>query len=327
VSPGSTRPGPQADGAVVGTESDVLAAALRAVGRTRALGMHYYGHLLGITTRRPENGRPVPHLAPDPAVVPHVAPPVVLAAIADLALGSAVRAKLGAGRRLGTVTLDLHHLGPLVQPPVTTEAGTVWVDPDAGQAAVRCDLTDGRGRLVGAGQAWFMALPVPEGRTLPLLPWERDPVPNVEPATEADLDDRERAAVEGTLRAAERARERGTSVGEELTAPTWAPDAADQTARGTLRVGPELTNRVGHVQGGALYGIGLAAAAQAVGPGMVAAEGHVQFLRPADGELLVAEATALRRGRTAAFAEATLSVDGRPVVVGRYAFRPPAGCV
>jgi acyl-coenzyme A thioesterase PaaI-like protein len=281
--------------------------------------MHYYGHLLGVTTRRPEGGRACPHLAPDPAITPGALPPVGLAAIADLALGSALRARLGAGRRLGTVSLTLHHMGTDVRPPVTADAHTVWVESDPGEGVMRCDLTDATGRTVGAGQAWFMALPVPEGRQLPLLPWEREGEPEIEPVTEAGLDERERTAVDETLRAAERARERGTSVGEELTAPTWDADGA---ARGVLRLGPSITNRVGHVQGGALYGIGLAAAAQAVGEGMAVADGHLQFLRPADGGELVAEGVLLRWGRGAAFAESRLTVDGRLTAVGSYAFQP-----
>jgi acyl-coenzyme A thioesterase PaaI-like protein len=296
-------------------QPEILDAALRAVARTRALGMHYYGHLLGITTRRPAHGRACPHLAPDPAVTPGALPPVGLAAVADLALGSALRARLGAGRRLGTVSLTLHHMGTDVRPPVTADADTVWFEP--GEGVMRCDLTDATGRMVGAGQAWFMALPVPEGGQLPLLPWEREGEPEIPPVTEADLDERERTAVDETLRAAERARQNGTSVGEELTAPTW-----DDGARGVLRLGPSITNRVGHVQGGALYGIGLAAAARAVGEGMAVADGHLQFLRPADGGELVAEGTLLRRGRGAAFAESVLTVEGRVTAVGRYAFRP-----
>jgi acyl-coenzyme A thioesterase PaaI-like protein len=107
----------------------------------------------------------------------------------------------------------------------------------------------------------------------------------------------------------------------ELTAPTWT-DAAEGNARGTLRIGPEITNRVGHVQGGAVYGIALAAATRAVGAGLEVAEGHVQFLWPADGEVLTAVASTTRLGRGAAFAEATLTVGDRPVAAGRFAFRP-----
>jgi acyl-coenzyme A thioesterase PaaI-like protein len=320
VSSGNARPATPSD-----SGDAVLVAALRAVARTRALGMHYYGHLLGIASSRPDEGRPRPHLDPDPAVIPDVVPPVALAAIADLAVGSAVRAALGAGRRLGTVSLTLHHIGSSARAPVRADPTLLWADTDTGDGLARCDLRDARGELVGAAQGWFLALPVPDGRQLPPLPWERESAPTIEALAEADLDERERAAVTATLRAHERARERGTSTGEELTSPVWSESAAEGSAQGTLQVGPEVTNRVGHVQGGALYGIALAAAARAVGPGMEVAEGHYQFVRPADGERIVVDGAVLRRGRAAAFAEASLSVEGRRVGVARFAFRPPLG--
>jgi acyl-coenzyme A thioesterase PaaI-like protein len=298
---------------------DVDAAAVGAVARTRALGMHFYGHVLGVTTA-PE-GPPRPHLSPHPAVTPGVVPPVSLAAVADLAMGSAVRAALGPGRRLGTVSMTLHHTHPGVTAPVATDAGVVWLAPDQSQAVTRCDLTDGAGRLVGVAQGWFMALPAPDGVRLRLLPWERDGAPHIGSLSTDDLDPGERDAVAATVEAGRRAAARGTSVSEELTEPTWT-DAAPDAAHGTLALGPAITNRVGHVQGGALYGIALAAARQAAGPGLEVAEGSVRFLRPGDGEVLTAEATVSRRGRAAVFAEACLTVDGRTVVTGSFAFRP-----
>ncbi|MFP5370927.1 MAG: acyl-CoA thioesterase domain-containing protein, partial [Actinomycetes bacterium] len=266
-------------------------------------------------------GPPAPYLAPDPAVTPGLVPPVSVAVAADLAMGSAVRAAVGAGRRLGTTSMTLHHLSPAVTAPVRTHASVVWLDADRRNGLARADLTDGSGTLVGAAQGWFMALPAPEGVTLRLLPWELPELPAVPDLAREDLRDDERAAVEATLRAAERARAHGTSVSAELTALGW-DDAAEGSARGSLRIGPELGNRVGHVQGGALYGIGLAAAARAVGAGFEPADGHWQFLRPGDGELLVAEAAVRRLGRRAAFASVHLTIDGTPVGAGSFAFRP-----
>src|SRR4051794_12465162 len=152
--------------------ADVTAAAVDAVARTRALGMHYYGHLLGVTTS-PGDGAPVPYLSPDPAVTPGVVPPVSLATVADLAMGSAVRAALSPGRRLGTVSMTLHHTSPAPTAPISTAASVVWMAPDESQAVPRCDLTDAAGHLVGVAQGWFMALPAPPGVELRLLPWER----------------------------------------------------------------------------------------------------------------------------------------------------------
>jgi acyl-coenzyme A thioesterase PaaI-like protein len=310
-------------------EPDIGASAIAAVARTRAQGMHFYGQILGITTRPPDGGPSGPQLVPDPAVTPGPVPPVALAAVADLAMGSAVRAAMGPGRRLGTVTMTLHHIAPVVTAPVVPTARVVWLDEKQRHALARVDCIDASGALVAAGQGWFMALPVPERVALRLLPWELDTLPPAGPLAPDELEPDERSAVEATLRAAERARERGTSVSAELTALCWDDDVPADNARGSLRIGPALTNRVGHVQGGALYGIGLAAAARAISTGgnggdtpPTPAEGSWQFLTPADGDDLVVEATVGRVGRGAAFASATLSVDGRAVGNGQFAFRP-----
>jgi acyl-coenzyme A thioesterase PaaI-like protein len=303
-------------------EPDIGASAMAAVARTRAQGLHYYGQILGITARPADAGPPGPHLAPDRCITPGPVPPVALAAVADLAMGSAVRAAVGAGRRLGTISMALHHLAAVVTAPVRPEASLVWLDADQRNGLARADLTDATGALVGAAQGWFMALPAPEGMTMRLLPWELDELPPAPDLAPGDLRETERGAVDATLRAAERARARGTSVSAELTALTWEDDAPEGRARGSLRIGPELTNRVAHVQGGALYGIGLAAAAHAVGSDFEPADGHWQFLRPGDGEVLVAEASVSRLGRGAAFASVRLTADGSPVGGGPVAVRP-----
>lgn len=302
---------------------DIEASAIAAVARVRAQGMHFYGQILGIVPAEPGGGPGGPHLAPDRVVVPGPVPPVALAAVADLAMGSAVRAAVGPGRRLGTVSMTLHHTAPVVRAPVAPAARVVWLDEEQRHAVARVECTDASGALVAVGQGWFMALPAPDGVPLRLLPWELGELPPVAPLTADDLEPDERAAVEATVRAAGRARTRGTSVAEELTAPDWATGLPEGSARGTLRIGPELANRVGHLQGGALYGLGLAAAARALGdPELEPADGSWQFLRPGDGAELVVEATVTRRGRGAAFATVTLTVDGRDVGAGQFAFRP-----
>ena len=127
--------------------------------------------------------------------------------------------------------------------------------------------------------------------------------------------------MESALAAGQRARERGTSISEELLHFRWE-DAPEWHASGELTNGPELANRVGHIQGGALYGAAASAAARALGaPLDTLVDGHYQFLRVADGALLRGEARVLRRGRLAAFVESRLSVDGKAVGFGLFSFR------
>lgn len=295
--------------------------ALGAVARTRALGLHVWGHLLGIEGERVPDGEGggggggvggggvVLRMPAAGAPLPAVA----VASLADLALGSAVRARIGAGRRLGTTSLSVQHVDPRPRGPLVARGLAAHVDEAQGHA--RCEVTDAAGGLVALATGWFFALPVPEGRRLQPLPWERDDA-RVSAVRPEDLDERERGAVAAAVAAEDRAAAAATAVADELLGLRFE-DAGHDRARGELAVGLHVTNRVGHVQGGALYGVAARAAEAAAGDGLVVVDGQLQLLRPADGDVLVAEAEVLRRGRRATFAAARLSVDGRLVAVAQ----------
>ncbi|MCC6174240.1 MAG: hypothetical protein IT305_02955 [Chloroflexi bacterium] len=301
----------------------ILVRALRAVGRTRALGLHFYGHFIGMGLPGDDhatNGAARLSLEgePDGVGAAHVSP-VAVATLADLALGAAVRSLVAPGARLGTATLAIQHPDVPIRGPVFAEAGAHPVAGD--QKNVRCSLVTPTGRIVGYAQGWFAALPSPHGRPLGLMPWERrETVPVAVPAL-ADLDEREAAAVAAARAAGERAQRRGTAVSEEMLHFEWQPSDGGRS-HGTLAIGPEIGNRVGHIQGGALYGAAALAATRALGvPSLALVDGAYQFLRPADGATLIGEGTVLRRGRSAAFVEARLSVDERLVGTGLFSFR------
>jgi acyl-coenzyme A thioesterase PaaI-like protein len=156
---------------------------------------------------------------------------------------------------------------------------------------------------------------------LQLLPWEIETLPPVPSLTPDELEPAE-AQFLATVRAAHaRAQAAGTAVEDELLHFTWHPSNPDR-AHGELTIGPELGNRVGHLQGGALYATGARVASQALDDGGWAlAEGSYQFLRPGDGHRLIVRAEVLRRGRTVAFVQAYLSVDEVLIGAGMYTFR------
>jgi acyl-coenzyme A thioesterase PaaI-like protein len=302
------------------TNDPVLDRALLAVGRTRALGLHFYGNFVGIggaptplgTSRLTIDGEPPGIGAPGVSAV-------ALATVADLAIGSAIRSHLEVGARMATATLSIQHPIVPVDGPVT---GIGDAEDTAGdQKSGRCVLLAPNGRPVGYAQGWFAALPPPAGWVQRPLPWEWASPPTFDvPAREA-LDAPEESALVAALAAGDRARRRGTSISEELLHFRWHP-AVEGKAAGELTNGPELANRVGHIQGGALYAAAAIVAAQALGAPLTRlVDGHYQFLRIADGALLHGEASVLRRGRLASFVEAQLSVDGKAVGYGLFSFR------
>jgi acyl-coenzyme A thioesterase PaaI-like protein len=298
----------------------VLERALLAIGRTRALGLHFYGNFVGIgggpaprgTARLTIDGEPPGVGAPGVSAV-------ALATVADLAVGSAIRSHFAVGARMATATLSIQHPIAPVMGPITGRGDAE--EATAEQCSGRCVLTGPDGRAVGYAQGWFAALPPPPGWVQRPLPWEWDVLPTIEVPTLSQLDESEAVAVTAARAAGQRASQRGTSISEELLHFRWRP-TDDGHAAGVLTNGPELANRVGHIQGGALYGAAAIVAAQALGAPLThLVDGHYQFLRIADGALLHGEASVLRRGRLASFVEAHLSVDGKPVGYGLFSFR------
>jgi acyl-coenzyme A thioesterase PaaI-like protein len=315
----SSAAAPDTSGGAAPVDDPVLERALLAVGRTRALGLHFYGNFVGIgggapvgTARLSIDGEPPGIGAPGVSAV-------ALATVADLAIGSAIRSHLEKGARMATATLAIQHPVEPVPGPVVGFGQAE--DATGEQRSGRCLLSGPDGRPVGYAQGWFAALPPPEGWVQRPLPWEHDTPPPIAVPTLAELDEDEAAAVAAARAAGDRARARGTSISEELLNFRWQPTGQGH-ASGEFSNGPELANRVGHIQGGALYGAAAIVAARALGdPLAMLVDGSYQFLRIADGALLHGEATVLRRGRLAAFVEARLSVDGTLVGVGLFSFR------
>lgn len=299
----------------------MLDRALLAVARTRARGLHFYGHFLGIGGTYPRDGHAILGLVGEPSGIGSpVCSDVAVATLADLSLGAAIRSCLRPGERLGTVTLSIQHLAAGASGPLQAETDNVTLSQGHGSA--HCTVTRGDA-VIAHAQGRFAALPAPDDREWKLMPWEQEPLTHPAIPTLDELDPDEQRAVEASLRAGERAQQRGTAVSHEMLGFTWE-DAGVGRSRGTLTIGPELSNRVGHVQGGALYGAAAVAAAQAVGdPSAELADGHYQFLRPGDGHTLTTEATVTRRGRTIAYVESRVIVDGRLTGHGLFSLRFP----
>src|SRR5438105_7552502 len=128
--------------------------SLRAIARTRALGLHFYGHFLGIDGPLPTPGDARLTLEGEPAGVGQGAPSIsALATLADLTLGSAVRSRLTPGTLLATATLSLQLLTLDAPGPIRAEASAP-VQADASQGLARGALLGPHGPI-GHAQAWF----------------------------------------------------------------------------------------------------------------------------------------------------------------------------
>lgn len=297
------------------SDEDARRRALDAVSRTRVHGMHLLGHFAGVEGEPAAEGSARLSLRArgEPATSL-----VAYSAFADLVLGSAIRSYVGAGARLGTVTLNLQHMLPSAAGVIV---GLGVAAPPQGGFGTSCATYYCGDDVVGFGQASSMALPAPPGREPQLLPWERQALAPVAALGLADLDEREAAFVADVEAAARRAQQSGTPVEDEFLSFRWEDGVAGE-ARGSAAIGPAISNRVGHVQGGVLYAAGAFGSSQALGASeWEVAGGAYQFLRPAEGTCLTVAARAERVGRSLAFTSARLAADGRVVGLGSYTFR------
>lgn len=295
--------------------------ALASLARTRAVGLHFFGHFLGIAAVSNRDGRSVLILDPARDAAGGVASTSTeFATLADLALGSAIRSTLGPGLRLGTTSLAVNNFEIPAAGRLEAEATTVWSDREALEGHARAQLTDCSGARIATADGWFVALAPPPGTALPPVPWESDdPHPEAD-LGEADLDVRERACYDAVLAAEATARRRGIAVAHQLI------DPGERTTGGAaefdLEVSPALGNRVGQMQGGALYGAAAAAASAALGEAWQVASGYVQYLRPVDGPYITLRPHVVREGRRVAFTDVVIETGGRTALVGRFTHRP-----
>jgi acyl-coenzyme A thioesterase PaaI-like protein len=226
-----------------------------------------------------------------------------LAALADLALGAAIRRNAGTETLLPTLTLTLeldraaHGCDATVSaeaaPTVEETAGAVGWLRGADGVLGRCMATF----VVGSGEA-----------EAPPLPWEIDrrvPVSASPSGREERLTDAEAAVVAALEDAAE------GSLEARLLRPRWHLE--DGRSQGTLTPGMALLNRAGHVQGGATVGLAVAAARMASSRPARLTSVHVQFMRPALARRLDVVGRLVRAGRRASFAAVELAQDDRLV--------------
>ena len=242
-----------------------------------------------------------------------------MATLADLSLGLAVRQASGRPGRLATVTLTMDHLRP-ARGALFARSGANIVET-TGNAVSESVLTDEHGGEVVRARGWFFVMEPPRDEPMPAMPW--DFADTTEPAAPAlaDLVYAEARAVRRAASAVVDSRAKGSSFDDELLGIVWAGNQASGTATGSVELGLHLGNRVGHLQGGAAYGLAALAARQVVGAGWKVGHGTVSYLRPGVGEHAVVQAHVIRRGGRSSVVDVTVET-GHTCAVGRFTLFP-----
>ena len=286
--------------------------ALQAIASTREQGGFFYAHLAGVTGGSTDVGASRLSVPPAPG---HARPSIMaVATLADLALGSALRSRLGTGLLMPTVDLTL----TLVRDPrgaVVGEARALTAGPGADTATATCDLSDAVGP-VGLASGTFAVRPA-KG-PVRAMPWDGGPSqhpsyagPAVARLGRGNLSPDELACLDSVVLAEPLEGDEVDGLDSALLRFTAPRHTAGKTA---AHGGSALANRAGHMHGGALLTFVVRAAQVALGHSP--AELHtvtLQFLRPATGGELHGSSAVHRRGRS--LAVVAVEVRGRSDVL------------
>jgi len=226
--------------------------------------------------------------------------------VADVAMGSVVRANLSPEQRLATVSLNLQFTGaPLRGAMQGVGEFHNFVDgSDSRQGLCRATVfADGRPALFGNGA--FMIMNPPPGRTMyPLTPAVHA---GMAPLAEHELEDHERellARADRALQAVEGAR--------GFLKHFWGmlPWTTADGARCRTANGAHLGNRVGHMQGGLQIGMAIVTAEAALPAEWSISGISAWFLSPGEGHDIEANARVEHRGRNTAVVRTVISGKG-----------------
>lgn len=270
---------------------------LRGIALNREPGYHFVGNFLDIS---------FDHIAVADSrlsmdAAPHCVEPDgqmnlgAFAVLADLALAATVRAGLDAAARLATVHMNLNFTGaPLTGRLDAASAFEGFFQGAAARQGLSRVIVMASGEQVCVGSAAFMVLKPPKGIELHPMPHRRRGQA-VEPFEESELE-RDEAKV---LRHADAALAAVEIHGGAFIRRFWGfePHRLEGGASCSVKNGPHIANRVGHVQGGVLLGLAAATASAALTPHWMLTSISAYYISPGEGRALKARSRILHHGR------------------------------
>jgi acyl-coenzyme A thioesterase PaaI-like protein len=288
---------------------------LRALAGNRAPGFHFPGYFLNLLWPQVGERQVVqtmdagPHCTDADGRVNAAAVGVMV----DGALATAARLKIEAGARLATVHLKLQYTGR----PATGElAAEAMLEGFYEGGAVRHAIT--RGVLTSGGQpvcyagGTFLLLPAPPGVTLAPLPWQQDAGTPLEPLALRDLAPAERAVLRGADAAMRRSDDKHAFIEHFFG---MLPKATSGGAACRVKIGAQIGNRVGHVQGGILLGLAEATASAAVPDHPAVSSVSAWYISPGQGKSLTVRSKIVHAGRSFAVVRTEIRNADRSLVL------------
>lgn len=266
---------------------------LRGIALNRQPGFHFPGNFLDISFDRV--ARDASRLSVDPGAWCTDGGGQIdfgsLAILSDLALAVCMRAHLGRATRLATVSMHLQFTGAPRGGRLKAESVFQgFFRQSAGRLGMSRVSVAGREGQVCYGSGSFMALEPPRNVTLHPVPLRtrksREPLKLLEKDLEPDEKE--------ILRHADAALEGGGSFIERFWG--FQPRRTGAGAECTLKNGLHVGNRVGHAQGGILFGMAAATAGAALPPSWMLSGISAWYISPGDATVLRARSKVVHQG-------------------------------
>lgn len=285
---------------------------LRGIALNREPGYHFAGNFLDLSYDHVSTD----HTALSVDVLPHcMAADGQLslsgfAILADLAMAGAVRAGLDPKTRLATVTMNLQFTGiPGTGRLHARGAMHGFIEGAAGKQGASTVAIRNEAGLVCNGAATFMVLKPPKGVELHPVPHRRrgeNPTPEI-PGGKLRPDEKKvLAAADVSL---QHVREHGGAFIQNF----WGVQAkhlAGGGAQATVKNGPHIGNRVGHVQGGILLGLAAENAVAALNDHWQLTALSSWYISPGEGRALKLRSKVVHHGRLVAVVHTEVTGKG-----------------
>jgi acyl-coenzyme A thioesterase PaaI-like protein len=280
----------------------IRARVLQAIARNRVPGLHFAGHFLDIECREIA-GDTARFAIPDGPHCRDADGTVNIGALgilADNVLAAPTRFGESPGARLGTVHLQLQFTGAPLIGDLSAQSRMLGRSEGAiMQKSLSSATFYANGKSVAHGSGEFVVLDVPPGVTLAPRPWESkriDP-PQTVPVDIGTLEPHERAILKACDAALAKASPEAAFIQH-----FWGgvPRRNAQGASSRVEIGPHVGNRIGHVQGGILFGLAATNACAAAPPAMMLSNASAWYISPGRGAALAVRSRVVRAGRTTA---------------------------
>jgi acyl-coenzyme A thioesterase PaaI-like protein len=158
--------------------------------------------------------------------------------------------------------------------------------------------------LIAVGYGAFMILPVPNGASLPAVPWVEKKAPADPPLDMQTLTEDERWILARVQSSIEYCHQTGDDFAMHFL--NFHPTQQERGAYCEVLNGPHVANRVGHVQGGVILALGMVTANTALGDDWMLSNVSATYISPGEGEAIHAQSKIIHQGRMTAVVQTSI---------------------